>query len=64
VTPNLESPRQLAKRTGWPERRIRNLIATERLRHVRIGGNIFLPINALEEFLEANMVEPKAVGNE
>ncbi|MBN8500343.1 MAG: hypothetical protein J0M19_04230 [Sphingomonadales bacterium] len=54
----------MAKRTGWPERRIRNLIATERLRHVRIGGNIFLPINALEEFLEANMVEPKAVGNE
>lgn len=56
----LESPRQLAQRTGWPERRIRNLIAQRRLRHVRIGSNIYVPDGAVEEFLQANMVAPEA----
>ena len=55
----LESPRQLAQRTGWPERRIRNLITQRRLRHVRIGSNIYVPAGAVEEFLQANMVAPE-----
>ncbi len=54
----LESPRDLAKRTGWPERRIRVLIAEKRLRHLRIGTNIYVPAGALEEFVDANMVGP------
>jgi hypothetical protein len=58
MTANLESPRQLAQRTGWPERRIRNLIANDKLRHIRIGGNLFIPFGAIEEFLNSNMVEP------
>ena len=55
---DLESPRELANRTGWPERRIRNLIAQRRLRHVRIGANIYVPAGAVEEFISRNMVEP------
>jgi excisionase family DNA binding protein len=55
---DLESPRELAIRTGWPERRIRNLISQRRLRHVRIGTNIYVPTGAVEEFINRNMVEP------
>jgi excisionase family DNA binding protein len=55
----LESPRQLALRTGWPERRIRNLIAQNKLRHVRIGGSILVPHDAIDEFLKLNMVAPR-----
>jgi len=55
---DLESPRELALRTGWPERRIRNLISQRRLRHVRIGANIYVPAGAVEEFINRNMVEP------
>jgi excisionase family DNA binding protein len=58
MTANLESPRQLAQRTGWPERRIRNLIANGKIRHIRIGCNLFIPPGAIEEFLKFNMVEP------
>ena len=55
---DLESPKQLAMRSGWPERRIRNLIAANKIRHVKIGGNIFLPTDAIDEYLSLNMVEP------
>ena len=55
----LLSPKQLADRSGWPVARIRNLIAKQEIRHVRIGGNLFLPENAVDEYLAANMVEPK-----
>lgn len=36
----LESPRQLATRLGWPLARVRKLIRTKQLRHVKIGGFI------------------------
>lgn len=55
---DLESPRALAARTGWSERRIRNLISRRELRHVRIGASIFVPVGAVEEFINRNMVEP------
>jgi excisionase family DNA binding protein len=57
----LVSPRQLAKRSGWTERRIRGLIAENELRHIRVGGSILVPSDALEEFLKLNMVEPRSV---
>ena len=44
---------------AWPVARIRNLIAKQEIRHVRIGGSLFLPENAVDEYLAANMVEPK-----
>lgn len=55
----LLSPKQLADRSGWPVARIRNLIAKQEIRHVRIGGSLFLPETAVDEYLAANMVEPK-----
>ncbi len=56
---SLLSAKQLADRCGWPVGRIRSLIARQAIRHVRIGGSIFLPETAIEEYLAANMVEPK-----
>lgn len=55
----LLSPKQLADRYGWPVARIRSLISKQEIRHVRIGGNLFLPDTAVDEYLSANMIEPK-----
>ena len=52
--------REIAQHSGWPEGRIRRLVATRRLRHVKLDGLLLLPQNAVEEFVEANMVEPEA----
>ena len=43
----LESPRQLATRLGWPLARVRKLIRTKQLRHVKIGGLYFVPRGAV-----------------
>lgn len=58
----LLSPRELAAQTGWPERRIRQMIADNELRHLRLKNRIFVPVNALDEFVERNMVEPDVGG--
>lgn len=55
----LLSLKQLADHAGWPITRIRNLIARQEIRHVRIGGSLFLPSNAVDEYLATNMVEPR-----
>lgn len=57
-----ESPKALADRLGWPVRRIRLLVNANQLRHIRIGGTIHIPEGAIEEFLDANMVEPCNTG--
>ncbi|NIY78995.1 helix-turn-helix domain-containing protein [Celeribacter sp. HF31] len=49
----------MAQRLGWPERRVRSLISTRQLRHVKIGGLYFVPDGAMDEFLNARMVEPQ-----
>lgn len=54
----LESPKQLADRIGWPERRIRNLIAAKKLRHHRVGGSILIPTTAFTELLKQTEIEP------
>ncbi|EGD60484.1 hypothetical protein Y88_2774 [Novosphingobium nitrogenifigens DSM 19370] len=51
----------MAQQSGWPEGRIRRLISTRRLRHMKIDGLILLPETAIEEFTAAHMVEPEAV---
>ena len=55
----LESPRQLAERIGWPVGRIRKLIQTGRIKHILIGRSILVPIDAVEEFLSDNLVQPE-----
>ena len=54
----LLSPKELAIHVGWPVRRIRNLISSNLIRHIRIGGNIFAPKDAINEYIQTNMVEP------
>lgn len=51
--------REIAQHSGWPEGRIRRLVATRRLRHVKLDGLLLLPENAVEEFVQANMIEPE-----
>lgn len=54
----LESPRQLATRLGWPLARVRKLIRTKQLRHLKIGGLYFVPRGAVDDFLRAKTVAP------
>lgn len=56
------SPRELANKTGWPEKRIRDLIASKELRHIKVRSRFFVPSDALEEFIARNMVEPNQKG--
>ncbi|PZU43803.1 MAG: hypothetical protein DI568_16850 [Sphingomonas sp.] len=55
--------KQLSQSTGWPEGRIRKLAKTRRLAHVRLGGMTLLPANAIDIFLQQNMVEPDCDGS-
>jgi len=59
MTMELESPKQMSERTGWTEKRIRKLVNTEQIRHLRVEGRILLPKDAVEEFVRANIVAPK-----
>jgi excisionase family DNA binding protein len=58
----LKTPKEMANQSGWPERRIRNLLAEGELKHVRIGSHYLLPIDAIEEFLERKMHRPHEEG--
>lgn len=60
----LLSPKEIASKTGWPVARIRNLIAKQEIRYVRVGSSFFLPENAVDEYVSINMVEPKQKANE
>lgn len=53
------TPRELASASGWPEKTIRSLIATNELRHLKLKQRFFVPDGALEEFIERKMVVPK-----
>lgn len=52
------TPRALAQVSGWPEKRIRELIAAKELRHIRLKSRYFIPQGALDEFVARAMVEP------
>lgn len=54
----LESPKELAERIGWPLARVRKLIRTKQVRHVKVGGLYFIPAGAMEDFLTTKTVEP------
>lgn len=54
----LISAKETALRTGWPERRIRQMIARKELRHIRVGNKILLPETAVAEFIRQNMAVP------
>jgi len=54
----LESPKQLADRIGWPVSRIRRLVKGEKLRHYRFGKSIMIPPDAITEYLARVEVKP------
>lgn len=54
----LKTPKEMASQSGWPETRIRNLLAEGELKHVRIGSHYLLPADAIDEFLERKMFRP------
>ncbi|QLH16433.1 excisionase family DNA-binding protein [Paracoccus pantotrophus] len=49
----------MAKRSGWPEGRIRRLLRSGSLRHVRMGECYLLPESAIHEYVANNMFDPK-----
>lgn len=55
----LLSPRELAEKSGWPERRIRSLIASKQIKYLKIGSAFFLPEDAVSDFVQRNMVLPE-----
>jgi len=58
----LESPKQLADRIGWPVSRIRRLVKGEQLRHYRFGKTIMIPLDAVPEYLARVEVKPEVEG--
>ena len=51
--------RELAISSGWPISRIRRLARTRRLAHVQIDGITLLPVTAIEDFLQQNLILPE-----
>jgi excisionase family DNA binding protein len=55
---SLLTPRELAAHSGWPEKRIRKLIATRSIRFLKNGTNFLLPKDAVQDYIARNIVEP------
>jgi len=47
---------QLAEQSGWPVSRIRRMLAHQQLPHVRVGGRILVPNDAIATYLSNNFV--------
>ena len=58
TTPLLETPKQLAERSGLSERQIRHLIKTGELEHVRVASRVFIATGEFEKFLTERTVKP------
>jgi len=50
----------MAHQSGWSVKSIRKLLAERRIRHLKRGNRYLIPQNAIDEFLDANMVEPES----
>ena len=51
---------KLAAQSGWPESRIRRMVARNQLSHIRVNGRLLLPETAIEEYVANHFVD--AVG--
>ena len=49
--------KDVAQSLGLSVRRVRRLLSSKKLRHVRIGRQFFVPEEAVQEFLSQNMLE-------
>jgi len=54
------TPKQLAERSGWTVKSIRKLLVERKIRHIKHGNRYLIPHTALDEFLNACMIEPEA----
>ncbi len=52
---------KLAAQSGWPESRIRRMVARNQLSHIRVNGRLLLPETAIEEYVANHFVD--AVGH-
>ena len=56
--------KDVAQCLGLSVRRVRMLLSSKKLRHIRIGRQFFVPKDAVQEFLSQNMVEPRLINGE
>jgi hypothetical protein len=49
---------QLAARSGWPESRIRRMVAQQKLPHIRLNSRVLLPPTAIDDFINRNCIQP------
>lgn len=49
---------KLAEHSGWPVSRIRRMVAHQQLPHVRVGGRVLVPQDAIADFLACNFYVP------
>lgn len=54
----LYTPQELSKLSKWPEQRIRNLLKQGKLPYIRVGIKYLIPENAIQIFIDNNMVVP------
>ncbi len=48
---------KLAAQSGWPESRIRRMVARKQLAHIRVNGRLMLPETAIDDYVAKNFVE-------
>jgi hypothetical protein len=49
---------QLAVTSGWPASRIRKMIKSRKLPHLRMDGLTLVPVDAIDEYMRDNLVKP------
>ena len=55
---------QLADASGWPASRIRRLIKTQRLTHLRVDGRTLLPASAIDDFVGRSLIHAREEAGE
>ena len=53
---------KLAAQSGWPESRIRRMVARGQLSHIRVNGRLLLPATAIDEYVANHFVALSAAG--
>jgi len=47
---------KLAAQSGWPESRVRRMVARGLLSHIRVNGRLLLPETAIEDYVANHFV--------
>jgi len=50
---------KLAARSGWPESRVRRMVARGLLSHIRVNGRLLLPETAIEDYVATTSWPPQ-----